>query len=115
MAQAQEANRDEPCPAETALALIADKWKANIVMTLALGAPSRFLALRRALGNVHHTSLARSLRELESSGIVRRTAFAGRPLHVEYELTDHGRDLVPILLDLGRWHGGEDTRTFARS
>ena len=43
------------------------------------------------------------LRELEADGIVRCTVFPEVPPKVEYELTDLGRSLAPVLLSMRDW------------
>ncbi len=43
------------------------------------------------------------LRKLEAAGIVRRTAFEGYPLRVEYDLTQFGLGLVPLIDAVGDW------------
>jgi DNA-binding HxlR family transcriptional regulator len=47
------------------------------------------------------------LRKLEDAGIVRRTAHDGYPLRVDYDLTDAGRRLVPLVDALGDWRETE--------
>ena len=47
--------------------------------------------------------LTLELRKLEDAGIVRRTAFEGYPLRVEYDLTGSGLELVPLIDALGDW------------
>ncbi|TIP25820.1 MAG: helix-turn-helix transcriptional regulator [Mesorhizobium sp.] len=52
---------------------------------------------------VSHRILALELRKLEEAGIVRRTAYAGYPLRVDYDLTAAGLKLVPLIDALGDW------------
>jgi DNA-binding HxlR family transcriptional regulator len=47
--------------------------------------------------------LTLQLRELEADGVIRRTVFPEVPPRVEYELTDFGRSLEPILLTMRDW------------
>ena len=47
--------------------------------------------------------LTATLRDLESIGIVHREQFNEIPLHVEYSLTEKGRALPPVFLELTRW------------
>ena len=47
--------------------------------------------------------LAQSLRELETDGLIRRTMYDGRPVRVDYDLTDKTEVLIPILLELQAW------------
>ena len=43
------------------------------------------------------------LRELEADGIVKRTIFPEVPPKVEYELTELGQSLAPVLLNMRDW------------
>lgn len=43
------------------------------------------------------------LRELEADGIVKRTVFPQVPPKVEYELTELGQSLAPVLLSMRDW------------
>ncbi|QYU70635.1 helix-turn-helix transcriptional regulator [Leptolyngbya sp. 15MV] len=63
----------------------------------------RFNELRRDNPTVSHRILSLELRKLEAAGIVRRTAHAGYPLRVDYDLTDAGRRLVPLIDALATW------------
>ncbi|RWK79085.1 MAG: transcriptional regulator, partial [Mesorhizobium sp.] len=56
---------------------------------------------------VSHRILTLELRKLEEAGVVRRTAHAGYPLRVDYDLTAAGSKLVPLIDALGDWW--EDT------
>ena len=47
--------------------------------------------------------LARSLQELESDGLVRRSEYLEVPIRVEYEATDKAKELAPILIQLAQW------------
>lgn len=50
-----------------------------------------------------HRTLTRQLRELEADGLIHRVAYAEMPPRVEYFLTDKGKTLTPILLQLQEW------------
>ena len=47
--------------------------------------------------------LMQQLRQLESSGLVRRTVFETVPPQVEYDLTEEGWSLAPVLTALYKW------------
>ena len=96
----------DPCGIARALDLIGERWALLIVRELAFG-PKRFTDLRGGLAGASPNVLAQRLRELESGGVIRRhTAGASA-----YELTDRGRQLHPILLQLGRWGAQTSPRT----
>ena len=65
----------------------------------------RFGELRRSLVGISPETLTDRLRELEESGLVTRTMYAEIPPRVEYDLTERGRRLSPVLsalADFGR-------------
>ena len=90
------------CPVETTLTLISDKWKVLILRDLMPGT-KRFGELRRSIGSVSQKVLTAQLREMEQSGLLRRTVYAEVPPRVEYTLTDLGRSLKPILDAMQYW------------
>lgn len=83
--------------------LIGGKWKGVILYHLMRDGTLRFNELRRRLTGITQRMLTRQLRELEEDGLVRRTVFAEVPLRVEYDLTDVGRSLEPVIAALKAW------------
>lgn len=92
-----------PCPVEFAVNVIGGKWKILIMYHLLNNDMVRFNELQKLLSTVTHRTLTRQLRELEEDGLVNRVAFAQMPPRVEYSLTDKGKSLTPILLQLQNW------------
>jgi DNA-binding HxlR family transcriptional regulator len=87
----------DPCGIARALDVVGERWALLIVRELLLG-PKRFTDLRAALGASPNV-LTQRLGELESAGVVQRRSAGG----ALYELSDWGKELHPILLQLGRW------------
>jgi DNA-binding HxlR family transcriptional regulator len=87
----------DPCGIARALDVVGERWALLVVRELLFG-PRRFTDLRAALGASPNV-LTQRLGELEAGGIVQRRTAGG----ALYELTDWGRELHPILLQLGRW------------
>lgn len=87
----------DPCGIARALDVVGERWALLIVRELVFG-PKRFSDLRTALGASPNV-LSQRLGELEAGGVVRRRSAGG----ALYELTDWGRELHPILRELGRW------------
>ncbi|GIL39161.1 winged helix-turn-helix transcriptional regulator [Roseiterribacter gracilis] len=90
------------CPVEITLDVIGGRWKGVILYHL-MNRTLRFNALRRALPNITQRMLTLQLRELERDGLVRRTVYAEVPPKVEYDLTEHGRSLTPLLHAMHDW------------
>jgi DNA-binding HxlR family transcriptional regulator len=65
--------------------------------------PQRFNQMRRLLGNISTKSLTDTLRHLEQNGIISRTVFPTVPVTVEYSLTEKGKELQAILLEMYTW------------
>lgn len=90
------------CPVETTLTLISDKWKALIIRDLMPGT-KRFGELKRSIGGVSQKVLTSQLRQMEESGLLRRTVYPEVPPRVEYTLTELGYSLKPVLEALQDW------------
>lgn len=63
----------------------------------------RFGELKKSIGNVSQKVLTAQLRDMESSGLLIRTAYPEVPPKVEYSLTELGRSLKPILDAMWDW------------
>ena len=96
---------DPDCPTRQILDRIADKWTVLIVVALQTGA-KRFGELRREVGGISQKMLTQTLRSLERDGLVLRRVKPSSPVSVEYELTQLGRSLVPVLVGLTDWAVG---------
>ena len=96
------------CPVETTLTLIGSKWKVLILRDLIDG-KKRFGELKRSVGSVSQKVLTSQLREMEADGLVIRTVYAEVPPRVEYELSELGITLKPILDSLWTW--GEEYKS----
>ncbi len=87
----------ETCPLNRAMALIGGKWKMQILCALSNNGALRYNRLKRSLDGVSNTVLASALRELERDGLVVRREYLEVPVRVEYDVTEHGAALLPIL------------------
>lgn len=91
------------CPAEMTIHLIGGKWKVILLYNMRKN-PKRFGELRRLSPGITQSMLAKELRELEASGLVKRFALSReRIAGVEYSLTAKGETLKPILYSMIRW------------
>jgi DNA-binding HxlR family transcriptional regulator len=90
------------CGIARALDVVGERWALLVLRELILG-PKRFTDLRAGLPHVGPDVLAQRLRELEAAGLLRRRTLAPPAGSRVYELTDRGRALEPVLIELGRW------------
>lgn len=92
-----------PCPVETTLTLISDKWKILILRDLLLHGTMRFGELKKSIGHVTQKVLTAQLRDMEAKGLLTRKVYAEVPPRVEYTLTATGYSLRPILDSMVAW------------
>jgi DNA-binding HxlR family transcriptional regulator len=99
---------EDTYPIKFVLELLGNKWSIWIVRELFKG-DRRTHELLEALSGISSKTLTARLRELEMHGLVKRTVYAEIPPHVEYSLTEKGRELQPLLAALKqlgeRWLG----------
>jgi DNA-binding HxlR family transcriptional regulator len=76
--------------------IIGAKWTSLLIYDLG-GGKRRFRELEQSCVGISSRTLAERLKQLEREGIVRRRSYPESPPRVEYELTDKGRDLLPVI------------------
>jgi len=87
---------------ERTLAVIGYRWAGRLLYVL-LDGRKRHGELLRLLPGISPKTLTDRLRELEGRGFVSREVFAEVPPRVEYELTERGRSLAPVLAAMSAW------------
>ncbi|MFY8108245.1 MAG: winged helix-turn-helix transcriptional regulator [Bacteroidia bacterium] len=90
---------ESTCPAETLLKLLSGKWKPQI-FKLAVEGPLRFNSLLRQLEGSNKQSVAVALKELEEQGLLDKTIIKLKPLHIEYNLSEKGKTMIPVFKQL---------------
>lgn len=88
------------CPAEALLKSLSGKWKPQILRLAGEGV-LRFNSLMKVLPNANKQSVSVALKELEGEGILAKTIVSTKPMHIEYSLTEKGKEIIPLLLNLG--------------
>jgi len=96
------------CSVEVTLDLIDGKWKGVILYHLQEGR-LRFGELRKRLPRITQRMLTKQLRALEEDDLIIRKVYAEVPPRVDYELSEMGQRLRPVIDALKTW--GEDHRT----
>lgn len=83
-------------------AIYIGRWTPKILFSLH-GRPYRHGELRRQLGSVSQRMLTRTLRNLESTGLIARRVTISKAIAVEYSLTKLGRTIIAPLRGMCRW------------
>ncbi|MDO4648582.1 MAG: helix-turn-helix domain-containing protein [Eubacteriales bacterium] len=91
------------CPVTPLLLMLQGKWKTQILYELCIYDTARFGQIKKDLQNITNATLTNALRELETDGFVHREQFNEIPPHVEYSLTERGRDLLPVFYEITKW------------
>jgi DNA-binding HxlR family transcriptional regulator len=91
----------QTCSIARALELVGERWTLLIVRNVQLGV-RRFDEIQQQLG-IARNVLAARLEALTASGVLERHPYGERPVRHEYRLTDKGRDLWPVLVELMQW------------
>ena len=88
------------CPVAMAAEIFCSRWTALILREMVVGT-RRFNDIRRGVPRMSPTLLSKRLVEMREAGIVREVLSpkGGK----EYELTEAGEDLKPIVMALGFW------------
>jgi DNA-binding HxlR family transcriptional regulator len=84
------------CSVAACAEIVGAKWTAILVHDLSEGA-RRFSELEHSCSGISPRTLSERLRALEHEGIVVRRSYPESPPRVEYELTEKGQALLPII------------------
>ena len=95
--------KDGNCPVTPLLIMLQGRWKSQLMYEMCIYDTVRFGQLKKDLPGITNTMLTKALRELEEDGLVSREQFNEIPPHVEYSLTEMGRDLLPVFYSIMNW------------
>ncbi len=79
------------------------KWVLCVLAKLGNEGTLRFNQLVQGLDGISAKTLTDVLKDLQSSGLVKREAFSEIPPRVEYHLTREGRELTLLVAPLMVW------------
>jgi DNA-binding HxlR family transcriptional regulator len=93
---------DVQCAVAATAEIIAAKWTPLIIHDLSEG-PRRFMQLEHACPGISPRTLSERLDLLERHGVLIRRSYPESPPRVEYELTEKGRALLPIVREMRKF------------
>ena len=91
------------CPVARTLNLIGERWTILILRDLFLQGPRRYQDFQESLTGVAPNTLSARLKEMEAHGLVSRRLYSEHPPRLEYQLTEKGKSLGPIVKALRDW------------
>jgi DNA-binding HxlR family transcriptional regulator len=90
------------CPIEQTFRIVGKKWTVVILRELFFGA-DKFGKIKSGVGRINPKVLSNRLRELEDSDMIKRIVTPGRPVRIEYSLTEKGRNILPLLFSAAKY------------
>lgn len=94
---------DYSCAKELTLSMFSGKWKIVILYHLGKDGIYRFGELKKLLPNASNKVLTQQLRELEQDELITRTVYPEVPVRVDYQITELGLSLIPIIDLMYEW------------
>ncbi|MDP2139635.1 MAG: helix-turn-helix domain-containing protein [Gammaproteobacteria bacterium] len=89
------------CPIAKASELVGEKWTFLLIRELAMGG-SRFSDFQKGMKQISPTMLSKRLNDLAENGLVERRKIPDQSGY-EYFLSPAGKELFPVVLQLGEW------------
>lgn len=91
------------CPKyEMAMELLGKKWTGLIIRVLMSG-PKRFKDIREQIPDLSDRMLTERIKELEQAQLLKRQVYAETPVRIEYQLTEKGKALEPVIISIQSW------------
>lgn len=94
------------CSIARTLELLGDKWTLLVVRDLLWHGKHTFGELQDSEERMPANLLSQRLKRLMEWGLVGREAYQDRPVRYRYTLTDEGKSLEPVLLQIMAWGHG---------
>lgn len=91
------------CSIARTLEIVGDKWTLLVVRDLLWHGKRTFQALQESAEHVPSNILSERLKRLAEWGLVAREAYQERPVRHAYRLTEAGKSLESVLLEIMAW------------
>lgn len=91
------------CTTSIAMELIGGKWK-SVILYYLIDSKKRYNELRKLIPTITERTLSLQLKQLEKDGLISRRVYTKKPpLKVEYQLTELGQTVTPVLQAIAHW------------
>lgn len=88
---------------KAALEVFSEKWKPIIIYHLIHDGKKRYSEIQKLVPEINKRMLTLRLKELEDDKVINRISYPEVPPKVEYEITDYGASLAPVLILMNEW------------
>ncbi|GAF64728.1 putative transcriptional regulator [Bacillus sp. TS-2] len=91
------------CPKyELAIELLGKKWTGLMIRVL-LDGPKRFKEIKAQIPEMSDRILTERIKELEKLDVIKRNVYPEKPVRIEYELSEKGKALEPVIKAIQLW------------
>jgi len=91
------------CPIYGIIDFCSKKWAMHILRSIADTKKMRFCEIKESLPEINSRILSERLTELEVEGLIERTVTDGKPICIEYSITNKGADLQTVFSGFCKW------------
>lgn len=91
------ANNIKCCPIDHTFSLIGKRFTVHILRDMMMFDKTRFNQMLDSIEGANPKTLSIRLKEMEQTGLILRSVYDETPIRVEYQLTEKGKQLRPIL------------------
>lgn len=109
----KEKFRTSGCPITFGLDTFGDRWSLLVIRDMMLNGKKTYGEFLEAGEGISTNILADRLKHLEAEGIIEKSRDPENRRSFLYTLSEKGRDLAPIVLEIVNWSGKHDRRPVA--
>ncbi len=102
----------DTCGLTYAMILTKGRWTVNILWRIYNG-DNRYSTIKSQVEGISEKMLTQRLRELEERGLIIRAVTNELPPRIEYQLSQSGKEFIPVILALCEW--GDKVRPYTKT
>ena len=96
-------SRRSNCPITCTLDIIGDRWTLIVIRDLMFFGKQRFEQFLESPEQISTNILANRLKQLEELGLVKKQPYSNHSRRMNYQLTEKGQSLRPVLKVITAW------------
>jgi DNA-binding HxlR family transcriptional regulator len=88
------------CPVDNTFKIVGKKFTLHILRNMTLLNHIRFNQFLESIEGINPKTLSIRLKEMEKSGLIKRSVYHDTPVRIEYNITEKGQALRPIIMQM---------------